>query len=114
MNRLISFPLEDGNVIWVEVEEIAVPTETVGESEASRVGEIATQATQTFQNAIESVKPTAETLIKALDKISDRPDEIDVEFGLKLNGKVGTVIAASGVEANFKVTLKWKRDEKHK
>jgi len=114
MRTLTSFSLEDNKVIWIEVDEIAVPTKVAGESEASRVGDIVTKTTQTFQEAIDSVKPAVDVLIKSLDKISDRPDEIGIEFGLKVNGQVGTVIAASSVEANFKVTLNWKRDEKNK
>ena len=114
MSTLTSFSLEDNKVIWIEVDEIAVPAGFAGESEASRVGDIAAKATQTFQEAVESVKPAVDVLIKGLRKISDSPDEIGVEFGLKINGQVGTVIAASGVEANFKVTLTWKRDEKSK
>ena len=92
MRTLTSFSLEDNNVISIEVDEIAVPAESAGESEASRIGDIATKATQTFQKAIESVKPAVDVLIKGLDEISDRPNEIGVEFGLKVNGQVGTVI----------------------
>lgn len=114
MNKLVSFPLGDGNVVWVEIDEIDDPSGALGESEASRAGELATQATQTFQDVIDSVRPVAETIVQGLDKISDRPNEISVEFGLKLNGKVGTVIAASGIEANFKVTLKWQHDRNEK
>lgn len=114
MNKLISFPLGEENVVWVEVDEIEAPSEALGESEASRAGELAAQATQTFQDVIDSVRPVAETIVKGLDKISDRPNDISVEFGLKLNGKVGTVIAASGVEANFKVTLKWQHNRNTK
>lgn len=111
MHRLVSFSLEDNQVIWIEVNEIGVPTEAVGESEASRASEIAAKATQTFQEAIETVKPAIDVLIKVLDKISDKPDEIGVEFGINVNGSVGAIIAASGVEANFKVTLNWKHDK---
>jgi hypothetical protein len=114
MRTLTSFSLEGDKVIWIEVDETAVPANVAGESEASRVGDLATKATQTFKEAIESVKPAVDVLIKGLDKISDSPDEIGVEFGLKVNGQVGTVIAASSVEANFKVTLKWTHNKKSK
>ncbi len=33
-------------------------------------------------------------------------------FGLKMNAEAGAVIASGGVEANYKVTLTWKREEK--
>ena len=114
MRTLTSFSLEDNKVIWIEADEIALPAESAGESEASRIRNIATKASHTFQESIESIKPALNVLIKGLDKISDRPDEISVEFGLKVNAQVGAVIAASGVEANFKVTLNWKQGKKSK
>ena len=36
--------------------------------------------------------------------------EIEVEFGMKMDVKAGAIIASTGVEANFKVKLKWKRE----
>jgi hypothetical protein len=39
------------------------------------------------------------------------PNEIKVEFELKLSTEAGAIVAASGIEANYKVTLKWKRKE---
>ena len=112
MRKLISFKLDNGEVIWIEVEEAEGPSVALGESEASRIGDLAIQATQTFQDVIDSIRPVAETIVEGLNKISDRPNEISVEFGLKLNGTLGTIIAASGVEANFKVALKWQRERR--
>jgi hypothetical protein len=39
----------------------------------------------------------------------DAPDEVQVEFGLQLSADVGAVIATTGVQANFRVTLAWRR-----
>jgi hypothetical protein len=36
-------------------------------------------------------------------------DEMAVEFGIKLNAGAGAFIASTGVEANYKVPLKWAR-----
>ncbi|MGH2593215.1 MAG: CU044_2847 family protein [Anaerolineae bacterium] len=37
----------------------------------------------------------------------DAPDEVGVEFGIKLNAEAGAFVALAGAEANYKVTLKW-------
>jgi Trypsin-co-occurring domain 1 len=37
------------------------------------------------------------------------PDEFTVEFGVKLSAKAAVVIASATTDANFKVTLKWKK-----
>ena len=104
MNSLIEFPLEDGSSIWVEVRD----TETGGLVPAAR-GDLPARAAQTFESALERVRPAAQTVIQKLRDLPDTPDEIEVEFGLKLSAEAGAIIAAGGVEANYRVVLKWKK-----
>ncbi len=107
MKRLVEFPLEEGGTILVEVE---MP-EGAGMVPAAR-GEVVQRAQQTFEAALEKVRPAAQAIIKKLRALHDPPDEIEVEFGLKMSAETGAVIAAAGVEANYKVTLTWKRETK--
>jgi len=107
MSSLIEFPLEDGSSLWVEASE-AAPS---GLTPATRGG-LPARAAQTFEAALERVRPAAQVIIQKLRSLHDAPDEITVEFGLKLSAEAGAVIAAGGVEANYTVTLKWKREEK--
>ncbi len=105
MKRLVQFPLEDGGVIWVEVD---VP-EGPGMVPAAR-GEVVERAQETFEVALDRVRPAAQAIIGKLRALHDPPDEIQVEFGLKLSAEAGALIAATGAEANYKVTLTWKRE----
>lgn len=104
MAKLVEFPLADGSSIWVEVHE----DELEGLAPASRRG-LSEQALKTFEDALEKVRPAAQTIIQKLRDLSDAPDEIEVEFGLKLSAEAGVIIAAGSVEANYRVTLTWKR-----
>jgi hypothetical protein len=80
---------------------------------AARPGEVAAKAGQTFEVALERIKPVAGTIIAKLRGLSDPPDEAVVEFGLKMSGQAGSVVVASvGAEAHYKVTLTWRREEK--
>lgn len=108
MKRLIEFPLEDGGSILVQVDE-PVPEGAV--VKAARPGEIAAKAAQTFESALEKLKPAATAIISKLRGLADPPDEIEVEFGLTLNAEAGAFVAAAGAEANYTVTLTWKREE---
>ncbi len=103
MTALLEFPLEDGGSIWVEVETPEAP----GIRQAGR--DLPAKAQQTFEAALEKVRPTAQVIIQKLRALHDPPDEIAVEFGLKLSAEAGAVIAAGGMEANYKVTLKWSK-----
>lgn len=108
MKRLIEFPLEDGGSILVQVDESAPEG---GMVKAARPGEIAAKATQTFEAALEKVKPAAAAIISKLRDLADPPDEMEVEFGLKLSADAGAFLASAGAEANYTVTLTWKREE---
>ncbi|MFQ5793665.1 MAG: CU044_2847 family protein [Candidatus Bipolaricaulia bacterium] len=108
MKHLIEFPLDGGGSIVVEVDE-----PEGGMVRAARPGEIAAKASQTFEDALERIKPAASAIIAKLRDLSESPDEVDVEFGLKLSADLGAFIASAGAEANFNVTLTWKRKERY-
>lgn len=105
MKRYVEFPLEGSGAILVEVDE----PETGGPVRAGRETDVPERARLTFEQALATVRPAAETIIGRLRDLADSPDQIGVEFGLKLNGTAGAIIASAGVEANYKVTLTWKR-----
>lgn len=109
MKHLVEFPLEDGSTILVEVDE---PDGAGRTARVKRGDKTVREANQTFEKALDRVKPTANIVISKLRGLYDSPDEISVEFGLKLSAKAGIVLAAAGIEANYKVTLKWQKDEK--
>lgn len=70
------------------------------------------KAHQTFEAALDKIRPAAQTIIQKPRALHDPSDEIEVEFGLKLSAQAGAFIAAAGTEANYKITLTWKREEK--
>jgi hypothetical protein len=108
MKRLIEFPLEDGSTVVIEVDEPEFEGSLI---KAARPGEVVIKAQQTFEHAIDKIKPGADVIIKQLRNLSDSPDEIKVFFGLKLSAEAGAVVAAAGIDANYSITLKWKKKE---
>jgi hypothetical protein len=105
--EIVQFALEDGTTFLVEVEE----AESGGAVErvAIKPGHLVVQAQQTFEQAIDAVKPVASTLVTRLAKGLTTPaDEVEVKFGLKLTSEMGAIFASVGGEVNFEVTLKWK------
>jgi len=104
MGQLIEFPLENGGSIIVEVEE---PAE--GMVPAARPGEVVAKAEQTFEAALDRVRPIATVLIRKVRDLADPPDKAELEFGLKLTAEAGAVLTSAGGEAHCKVTLTWER-----
>jgi len=105
MKRLIEYPLEAGGSILVEVNEDAFGVVPASPNDG------VVKATQTFESALEKVRPVAQAILDKLKTgLSEAPNEIEVEFGLKMSAVAGVVVASATVEANYSVTLKWKRD----
>lgn len=110
MNHLIDFPLEDGTHLLVEGEIREIETCEVKTPQSRNV---IVKAQQNFDEAMDKIKPAASVIIAKLRSIHDSPNEIEVQFGIKLSADAGAFVASAGVEANYLVTLKWK-DKKQK
>ena len=48
-------------------------------------------------------------MLNRLTSLAEPPDELAIEFGVKLNAETGAVIAKAATEANFTINLKWTR-----
>jgi hypothetical protein len=108
MRELVKFPLESGGFVFIETE--ASPIEKGGLVKAG-LG-LPEEAAQSFEATINSLSPIASSIISRLINISNPPDEAVVEFGLTLKGDSGVIITKVGAEANFKISLKWSRENK--
>ena len=107
MKRLVEFPLADGGSIHVEVESAMEPGGRA--VRGMDTSEVAERAADTLETALAKIRPAAEAIILRLRDLSQPPDVVAVEFGLKLSASAGAVIAAAATEANFKIDLTWKR-----
>ena len=105
MKRYVSFPLEGGGEVVVEVEE---PQSEYGAVAVSRPDKVAEKAAITFEQAVEQVRPAITAVVEKLRTL--QPDEVNVEFGLKLSTAAGAFLASAAGEAHFKVSVTWKKE----
>lgn len=104
MKQLAEFQLEGTKeTIFVEIDS---PVE--GLVAVANPGEIAVKVAQSLEGALQKIKPAASAVVATLRDLADSPDEITVEFGVKLSAKAGAILASADAEANYKVTLSWK------
>lgn len=106
----MAFELEDGTKVYVETTDAhrgssGFPTMR-GEGDAS------SGLVQKFEQSMAGVKKMASTLMSQFrENVPNQPSEIEISFGLKASGELGSfLVARSGVEANYSVTLKWKKE----
>src|SRR5450631_698287 len=60
-----------------------------------------------FETALATIKSATSQLMETLSSIDKRPDECELEFGIKLSAAAGAILAKAGAEANFTVKMKW-------
>ena len=108
MARLAKFVLPDGSSIVAEVDDEAIDSSRIMRGGAVP-SEAVVKANETFESALDRVRWAAEGLLARLTSLASPPDEVAVEFGVKLNAETGAVIAKAATEANFRINLKWTR-----
>jgi hypothetical protein len=100
MAEIARFETRDGMSVLVEVDEDAFGIERAARG---RNGLIA--ASRGLEAALDEVRPAVQALASALRGLA--PREYQVQFGIKLNGEVGAVVARTGLEGHFNVTMAW-------
>ncbi|WP_331718971.1 hypothetical protein OHU23_40985 (plasmid) [Streptomyces virginiae] len=105
MEHLVTIPLDhqDGGVAVFEVSGDLQGSDL----ELAAGGNLTTRARVTLQEALDQVRPT---LARVSDMVRELgPQEAEIEFGLKMGGETGVVIAKGTAEVNFAVRLVWTR-----
>lgn len=103
MKRLVEYHLESGESVIVEVDEPAIY-----DTEAASLDDKIKDAKESLEHALDHVLPGIKSVIKKLRNIDGKPDEIEVNFGIKCTTIAGAIIASASAEANIAVTLRWK------
>ena len=112
--ELAQFKLEDGTAFLVEVDR-PPPTRdgSIQRVASVNTGQMVYQATQTLEQALDSIKPVAATVLSRMQSGLTTPaDEVEVTFGLKLAAEAGVVFGSVGGDVTFEVKLKWEKDKK--
>jgi hypothetical protein len=104
VKRLVSFPLEAGGNVMIEVEEEAGGSVMRG----LHPSDVIEAAGNSFEAAIEAIKPAAAAVATKLRNFADAPEDVEVEFGLKFAGQARAFIASASTEAQFRVKMVWK------
>jgi hypothetical protein len=105
MTNLVEFPVGDGTAAVVTFE---VDAEELSEDLvlASRDGAgVAVRARATLESVLNQLKPSLQKVAALVHDLA--PAETKLEFGLKMGGETGVIVAKGTAEANFKLTLKW-------
>ena len=65
-----------------------------------------------FEQALELVESVGNAIVDKVKKISDSPDQVSVELGIKFTAQAGVVIAQTSTEGNLILKLSWNKNTK--
>jgi hypothetical protein len=101
MAEFVRFTLDDGSVVVFESAESALVVQHGGEPEVRDGGKL----TQRLQGVAEAAAQVAGKLRSQV-----MPDEVALEFGLKVSGEMNWwFFAKAATEGTIKVTLTWSK-----
>ncbi len=105
MPEYAEFRTADGAVVRVEgagaSAEVPYGMQPVGRNAA------VVRAAETFEEALSGVRAAAESALAVFRGGSLAPDEVEIEFGVKLSAEAGALIARTAADAHLTVRLSW-------
>jgi hypothetical protein len=101
MSPILAVPTAEGAEVMFDVKDGVV----AGAEQVGRARSLPSELN--MDQALASARPAADAVVAAFRSLS--PDDITVEFGIRMDAKVGGVIVRAGMEANMTVTLHWSK-----
>jgi hypothetical protein len=65
---------------------------------------------EALENAMRTVRAMAQWVETTIDDLAGNPDQVEVEFGVKMDFEGQALIAKAGAEAAISVSLTWQRN----
>lgn len=103
MSEIVRFRFDEDSAVLVEVDE-----DSFGIERVSRGQDGVVEASRRLTEALGGVRDAAQASIQVLRTLS--PDGLELEFGVKLTGEAGAIIARTAAEGHFTVKLSWAPD----
>jgi hypothetical protein len=102
MSALMRFETAEGAEVVVEVDRVPPGAKLV-----ARGGNRLAEAGETFDGALQGIRSAADAALRVFRDGALRPDGVELEFGVKLTGEAGAVIAKTSMEGHITVKLSW-------
>jgi Trypsin-co-occurring domain 1 len=107
VGTLLELNVEEGASVLVEVDDGSTRPVTRG----GRPADAVIRAGESLEQVVGRLGPAIRGIVSELRAAADWPDEVEVEFSVKLSSDANVIIARAGGEANFKIALRWSRKE---
>jgi Trypsin-co-occurring domain 1 len=93
---------QDGSMIIAEINDPEDGVVLAGR-DIARIAETTGSSVEVAMARV--IRPAARVVFEQLSQLT--PDAVEIEFGLRFNGKVGAVFASTEAEGHLQVKLSW-------
>jgi hypothetical protein len=104
MPDVVEFVLADGTTVAV------APPAAAGGGPVG-LGERLETAEKTLRQSLAPVTAAAAEVLDDFRRLAQRPDEVEIGFGVTLDGKLGGIIATATTGVHLEVKLRWRAAE---
>lgn len=101
---LVEVPVEAGGRLVVEASSADLSADL--ELASFRPGDVVARVSEPLERVLDQIRPALAVIAERLKAIG--PNELSVEFGLKLAAETGVVVAKGTSEVHFTITMVWK------
>jgi Trypsin-co-occurring domain 1 len=102
VSLFVELPLEEGGTVLVEVDDSRRPVTRGGAP-----SDVVTRTGETLEHVLGRLGPAVRGIVSELRTTAAWPNEVEIEFAVKLSTDANVIIARTGGEANFRVVLRW-------
>ena len=93
----------EGSLIRFEIS----PNQVSGELPVSPLGGRIKSLGEISDEVVQQMKTLGQLMMKSKNALIETPDEMEVEFGLNIEGSSGIIISSGTIGAHLKVSFKW-------
>lgn len=107
MTELVRFESGQDGVVLVEV---ADPVDGSGgrvTRGGGRSAAVIADAGESLEQVLGKIGPVIQGVVTKLRESADWPEQVEVEFAVKISADSNVIIARAGGEANFRVLMRW-------
>ncbi len=106
---VVEFPTDsEGRVYVLVADNGAAANDVSGLSRAGAGDRVVRAAVETWEKALAGMHAAAEGALTQLRRIQPPPDEVELTFGVAVNGKLGATVVTAGSDAHLTVKVVWK------
>ena len=69
------------------------------------------EAGESLERVLGRIGPAMKGIVSELRASAEWPDEVEIEFAVKVSADSSVIIARAAGEANFRIALRWSKSE---